>query len=349
MGAASYPFAPRIRTALSATLEKLELPEPDWRALLRDAVRDPAELARMLDLPLEALGHVADIERFPLLVPRGFVARMRPRDPRDPLLRQILPTGLEAVSVPGFGADPVGELKLAHEGAIQKYPGRALLITTAACPVHCRYCFRREFPYAEQTAARSNAEPALAAIAEMPDVREVILSGGDPLSLDNARLKRLIAGIEALPAVQTLRVHTRFPVVLPERVDRGLVEILSATRLETVVVLHANHPAEIDLAVTAAAARLKPATTALLNQSVLLAGINDDVATLASLSERLFAGGILPYYLHLLDRVAGAAHFEVPEKRAVLLIEALRQRVPGYLVPKLVRERPGELSKTAVG
>jgi EF-P beta-lysylation protein EpmB len=215
--------------------------------------------------------------------------------------------------------------------------------------VHCRYCFRREFPYAEQTAARSNAEPALAAIAEMPDVREVILSGGDPLSLDNARLKRLIAGIEALPAVQTLRVHTRFPVVLPERVDRGLVEILSATRLETVVVLHANHPAEIDLAVTAAAARLKPATTALLNQSVLLAGINDDVATLASLSERLFAGGILPYYLHLLDRVAGAAHFEVPEKRAVLLIEALRQRVPGYLVPKLVRERPGELSKTAVG
>ena len=349
MSAASYPFAPRIRTALSATLEKFEPPEPDWRALLRDAVRDPAELARLLDLPLEALGPAADSERFPLLVPRGFVARMRPRDPDDPLLRQVLPTGLEALAVPGFGADPVAEQALSREGIIRKYPGRALLITTAACPVHCRYCFRREFPYAEQTAARASAEPALAALAAMPDVHEVILSGGDPLSLDNSRLGRLIDGIAALPAVQTLRLHTRFPVVLPERVDRGLVELLSATRLETVVVLHANHPAEIDAAVAAAADRLKPVTTALLNQSVLLAGINDDVATLALLSERLLASGILPYYLHLLDRVAGAAHFEVPEDRAVALIESLRKRVSGYLVPKLVRERPGELSKTAIG
>jgi EF-P beta-lysylation protein EpmB len=215
--------------------------------------------------------------------------------------------------------------------------------------VHCRYCFRREFPYSEQTAARDNWEPALAAIGAAADVREVILSGGDPLSLDNERLARLIAGIEAVPSVRCLRLHTRFPVVLPERVDRGLTDLLASTRLERIVVIHANHPAEIDGNVAAATARLKSVTNALLNQSVLLAGINNDVATLTSLSERLVACGVLPYYLHLLDRVAGAAHFEVAEAAAVALIDAMRQRVPGYLVPKLVRERAGELSKTPVG
>ena len=349
MGAASYPFPCRIRTALSATIEKLELPEPDWRALLRDAVRDPEELARLLDLPVGSLGASdAARDRFPLLVPRGFVARMRKGDLDDPLLRQVLPTALEAASVPGFGPDPVGEQALAHDGSLRKYPGRALLITTGACPVHCRYCFRREFPYAGQTAARANWEPAIAAIAAMPDVSEVILSGGDPLSLDNDRLGRLVAGIAALPAVKTLRLHTRFPVVLPERVDRGLVDLLAASRLETIVVVHANHPAEIDENVAAAASRLKPVTNALLNQSVLLAGVNDDVETLRALSERLLGCGILPYYLHLLDRVAGAAHFEVAEADAIVLINALRQRLPGYLVPKLVRERAGELSKTTV-
>jgi len=349
MGAASYPFPCRNRIALSATIEKLELPEPDWRALLRDAVRDPEELARLLELPAGALGaNDPGADRFPLLVPRGFVARMRKGDLQDPLLRQVLPTSLEAAIVPGFGPDPVGEQALAHAGSLGKYSGRALLITTGACPVHCRYCFRREFPYAEQTAARANWEPALTAIAAMPDVREVILSGGDPLSLDNERLGRLVAGIAALPTVRTLRLHTRFPVVLPERVDRGLVDLLASTRLETVVVVHANHPAEIDDTVAAAAARLKPVTNALLNQSVLLAGVNDDVETLRLLGERLLGCGIVPYYLHLLDRVAGAAHFEVAEHEAVALVEALRRRVPGYLVPKLVRERAGELSKTSV-
>ena len=349
MGAASYPFPCRNRTALSATIEKLELPEPDWRALLRDAVRDPAELARLLELPAGALGTSEPAaDHFPLLVPRGFVARMRKGDLQDPLLRQVLPTALEAAIVPGFGPDPVGEQALAHAGSLGKYPGRALLITTGACPVHCRYCFRREFPYAGQTAARANWEPALAAIAAMPDVREVILSGGDPLSLDNERLGRLVAGIAALPTVRTLRLHTRFPVVLPERVDRGLVELLASTGLEVVIVLHANHPAEIDETVAAAAARLKSVTNALLNQSVLLAGVNDDVETLRLLGERLLGCGIVPYYLHLLDRVAGAAHFEVAEHEAVALVKALRQRVPGYLVPKLVRERAGELSKTPV-
>jgi EF-P beta-lysylation protein EpmB len=349
MGAASYPFPHRIRTALSATIEKLEQPEPDWRALLRDAVRDPQELARLLDLPAAALAGTASAAgHFPLLVPRGFVARMRKGDPGDPLLRQVLPTAFEAAVVPGFGPDPVGEQALARAGSLRKYPGRALLITTGACPVHCRYCFRREFPYGAQTAARANWEPALAAIAADSTVSEVILSGGDPLSLDNERLGHLVAAVETFPAVRTLRLHTRFPIVLPERVDRGLVDLLAATRLEIVVVVHANHPAEIDQSVAAAATRLKPVANALLNQSVLLAGVNDDVATLRLLSERLLGCGILPYYLHLLDRVAGAAHFEVAEVDAVALVNALRQRVPGYLVPKLVREQPGELSKTPV-
>ena len=340
MGAASYPFPSRNRTALSAKIEKLDLPEPDWRALLRDAVRDPGELARLLELPPGALlSSDPAADRFPLLVPRGFVARMRKGDLRDPLLRQVLPTALEAAVVPGFGPDPVGEQALAHEGSLHKYPGRALLITTGACPVHCRYCFRRDFPYATQTAARANWEPALAAIAAMPDVREVILSGGDPLSLDNERLGRLVAGIAALPSVRSLRLHTRFPIVLPERVDRGLVELLASTRLQTVVVVHANHPAEIDESVAATAARLKPVTNALLNQSVLLAGVNDNIETLRLLSERLLGCGILPYYLHLLDRVSGAAHFEVAESEAIALVNSLRQQVPGYLVPKLVRER----------
>lgn len=334
---------------MSATIERLELPEPDWRSLLRDAVRDVAELARLLELPVTALGpQTAATGRFPLLVPRGFVARMQKGNPDDPLLRQILPTRHEAVVVPGFGPDPVGERALARDGSIRKYAGRALLITTGACPVHCRYCFRREFPYNEQTAARDNWGPALAEIGAEPDVREIILSGGDPLSLDNERLARLIAGIERLPSVQSLRLHTRFPVVLPERVDTGLIDLLASTTLEKIVVIHANHPAEIDGNVAAAAARLKPVTNALLNQSVLLAGINDDAGTLASLSERLVAAGVLPYYLHLLDRVAGAAHFEVAESAAVALIDALRQRVSGYLVPRLVRERAGELSKTPV-
>jgi EF-P beta-lysylation protein EpmB len=349
LGAASYPFARRNRTALSATIEKLEVPEADWCALLRDAVRDPAELARLLELPADSLDAGADADdRFPLLVPRGFVARMQKRDPVDPLLLQVLPTRREQIAAPGFGPDPVDEQALARSGGIRKYPGRALLIATAACPVHCRYCFRRDFPYAEQTAARADWEPALAAVARSPELTEVILSGGDPLSLDNERLARLLTRIEAIPSVRTLRIHSRFPVVLPERIDRGLVALLGATRLETVVVLHANHPAEIDESVAAATARLKPVTPALLNQSVLLAGINDSVATLKQLSERLLTAGVLPYYLHLLDRVAGAAHFEIAENAAIALVAEMRRQVPGYLVPRLVRERPGELSKTPV-
>jgi EF-P beta-lysylation protein EpmB len=322
------------------------LPLPSWQAALQDAVRDPAELLRLLDLPPGALGAPADVA-FPLLVPRGFVARMRKRDPHDPLLRQVWPHAAELTPVDGFSADPVREQALAEQGVLRKYPGRALLIASGACPLHCRYCFRREFPYQSQLAARGDWTAAVAELRNAPDVREAILSGGDPLSLSNRRLRELIARLGDT-ALATVRIHTRFPIALPERVDAGLLRVLQSTRLKTVLVVHTNHANELDVSVELALAALRPVLTALLNQSVLLRGVNDDAATLARLSERLFACGVLPYYLHLLDRVAGAAHFDVDEPTAKRLVAELRTRVPGYLVPRLARETAGELSKTVL-
>jgi EF-P beta-lysylation protein EpmB len=280
-------------------------------------------------------------------VPRGFVARMRRGDARDPLLRQVWPHGAELDRVPGFDADPVRERDLAEHGLIRKYAGRVLLIASGTCPIHCRYCFRREFPYQNQLAARGDWGAALDQLAGSADAHEAILSGGDPLSLSNRRLRELVARLDATP-LRTLRIHTRFPVVIPERIDAELLRLLASTRLRTVVVIHANHANELDDGVAAALLRLRGSVTALLNQSVLLRGVNDDAATLAALSERLFACGVLPYYLHLLDPVAGAAHFDVGAEVGRPLIAALRARLPGYLVPKLVRETPGELSKTPI-
>lgn len=348
MGAASYRAEYPNRTSLAHPLEEASTtPRSSWQRELSEAVRDIGELERRLELPAGTLRDDASRARgFPLLAPLGFIARMRKRDPLDPLLLQILPTRSEEARIAGFGPDPLREQGIARQGSIVKYPGRALLITTGACPVHCRYCFRREFSYAEQTAARDDWEPALRAIRTTPGIREVILSGGDPLSLSNERLARLIGKLEALPGIESLRVHTRFPIVLPSRVDPGLLEILAGTRLDTVVVVHANHPAEIDTSVRAAATALKRCTDYLLNQSVLLRGINDDVETLIRLGERLRHAGIVPYYLHMLDRVSGAAHFEVAETEAAALVAAMRKQAPGYLVPTLVRDEAGELSKT---
>ena len=319
---------------------------PSWQAELRAAIRDPAELLRVLELPATALPSYAPTA-FPMLVPRGFAARMRKRDAADPLLRQVWPDARELASAAGYSADPVREQSLAAHGAIRKYPGRALLIASGACPLHCRYCFRREFPYSAQLAARADWSGAIAELRNAPDVTEAILSGGDPLSLSNRRLGELFARIAAT-AVTTIRLHTRFPIAIPARVDEGLLRLLRGTRLKTVIVVHSNHANELDAAVERALAALRPPLTALLNQSVLLRGINDDAETLAGLSERLFACGVLPYYLHLLDRVTGAAHFEAEEAVGKELIAALRRRLPGYLVPRLARETPGELSKTIV-
>jgi EF-P beta-lysylation protein EpmB len=319
---------------------------PSWQQAVRTAVRDPAELLRLLDLAPTALGAPADTA-FPLLVPRGFVARMRKGDPHDPLLRQVWPLAAEREQVAGFDSDPVREQGLATRGLIRKYAGRALLIASGTCPVHCRYCFRREFPYAAQLAARADWSVAIERLRGMRDVREAILSGGDPLSLSNRRLSELLARL-ADTAITTVRIHTRFPIVIPERIDDGLLRVLRDTRLRTVVVVHTNHANELDASVERALLALRAPLMTLLNQSVLLRGINDDGDALAALSERLFACGVLPYYLHLLDRVAGAAHFEVDEDSGRRLVGELRAHLPGYLVPRLVRETPGELSKTPV-
>ena len=321
----------------------------DWQRSLREAIRDPAELADVLDLDPAAVDEFDLVtHEFPLLVPRSFAARMRPGDPRDPLLLQVLPQRRERADVPGFTRDPLRETGLALNGVLSKYAGRSLIVATAACPIHCRYCFRRHFPYAEQLAGRAHWEGALKALEQAGNVTEVILSGGDPLSLADRRLAELVAAIEAIDSVDTLRVHTRFPVVLPERVNERLVEILSNTRLSTVLVVHCNHAHEIDDSVRSALQALKSTGAQLLNQSVLLLGINDAVDRLEALSRALFDCGVLPYYLHLLDPVKGAAHFEVEEPRARELITQLRNRLPGYLVPRLARDVPGELSKTIV-
>jgi EF-P beta-lysylation protein EpmB len=274
---------------------------------------------------------------------------MRRGDPRDPLLMQVLPLADELNSVPGFTADPVGDLSSrGARGVLHKYHGRALLITTGACAVHCRYCFRRHFPYADDTASSDRWRTALDYIRKDTTLNEVILSGGDPLNLSDRRLEELTVALADIEHVKRLRIHTRTAVALPERVDSSFTRWLSGVRLQKVVVLHTNHPAEIDSTVRAACANIKSSGATLLNQSVLLAGVNDSVATLSQLSETLFAAGAMPYYLSLLDRVAGAAHFEVGETRGKELVSNLTARLPGYLVPRLVREVAGSESKTSV-
>lgn len=321
---------------------------PDWQTALGQAITDPAELLEVLGLGPEWLPAARDAARaFPLRVPRGFVARMRRSDPADPLLRQVLPLAEECQAVEGYGADPVGDLA-AHKapGVLHKYQGRVLLTATGACAIHCRYCFRRHFPYAEANASAEHWRAALDYVTLHPDVREVILSGGDPLTLSDRRLAEFVRTIEDIPHVERLRLHTRLPVVLSERVTPELCAWLSGTRLKTVVVIHANHAQELDAATRAACARLADSGATLLNQSVLLRGVNDSVTSLAQLSEALFAAGVLPYYLHQLDRVQGAAHFEVSDATARTLLAGLNACLPGYLVPRLVREVAGASGKT---
>ncbi len=271
---------------------------------------------------------------------------MRHGDPDDPLLRQVLPVVEEDRIVPGFELDAVGDgAARGATGLIHKYDGRALLIATGSCAVHCRYCFRRHFPYAEETAAANRWQSSLDYLRAEPTISEVLLSGGDPLSLATGKLAELTDALATLPQIRRLRLHTRLPVVLPERVDAPLLEWLSHLPWPVVVVAHANHPNEIDTAVAGAFAKLRGEGVTLLNQAVLLRGVNDDPDTLAALSERLLETGVLPYYLHQLDHVAGTAHFEVDDARALALLANLQARLPGYLVPKLVREVAGDTGK----
>ncbi|KGQ20745.1 Lysyl-lysine 2,3-aminomutase [Lysobacter dokdonensis DS-58] len=323
------------------------LATPDWRHQWRDAVRDPRQLLTLLGLEsLASCISDAAAAQFPLRVPRAFVSRMRPGDANDPLLRQVLPLDDEDRLVPGFGLDAVGDAAArTANGVLQKYRGRALLVATGSCAVHCRYCFRRHFDYAGDTAAAGGWGEAVARIAADPTIDEVLLSGGDPFSLATPKLAELTDALAGIPHLKRLRIHTRLPIVLPDRVDEDLVAWLRGLPWPVTIVVHANHANEFDPAVDAALARLRDAGAMLLNQAVLLRGVNDDVASLAALSERGHRAGVLPYYLHQLDRVQGAAHFEVDDATALSLHRTLAARLSGYLVPRLVRELPGDPGK----
>lgn len=338
---------------MSVTPLAYDAPAPvaRWQRELAAAIRTPEALCAALDLdPAIAAAARAASGSFPLLVPRGFLARMQKGDPRDPLLLQVLPQSREQETVAGFSADPLDEAAaVAAPGLVHKYAGRALLLLTGGCAINCRYCFRREFPYAESGATSAGTEAGLAAIAADPSLHEVILSGGDPLLVADDRLQGIVERLAMISHVRRLRIHSRLPIVLPERVTDDLVNLLAASRLTTTVVVHANHAHELDATVAEALGRLRQAGAILLNQAVLLAGVNDSVAALTALSERLLDFGVVPYYLHLLDRVRGTAHFEVDEETARRLHEALRGRLPGYAVPRLAREVPGAPAKLWVG
>lgn len=325
-----------------------EVQPQHWQTALQNAVKDPAELLALLKLPAELLPAAKlAAKQFPLRVPRSFVARMRSGDPHDPLLAQVLPLGAELIATPGFSADPVGDaLAKADAGIIHKYNQRALLISTGACAVHCRYCFRRHFPYADEMAAKSSWQHSLQWLKQNPDINEVILSGGDPLSLTDAKLIPLMEGLAALPQVHTLRLHSRQPVVLPERVTETLIHTLKRSGKQVVLVIHANHPNELDQQVADALNLFYQEGIHLLNQAVLLKGVNDDSDTLIGLSRRLFSMQVMPYYLHLLDTVQGAAHFEVGLEKAKRIHKVMCANLPGYLVPRLVKETAGEPNKT---
>jgi EF-P beta-lysylation protein EpmB len=319
-----------------------------WQTALANAIKDPNLLLSQLGLSGKLPSVNEDIIRqFPLRVTQSYINKMRYGDAKDPLLRQVFPLLDESIEVTNFVSDPVGDhLAITTPGMLQKYNGRALLLTTGACAIHCRYCFRRHFPYNESNPLATQWQETLNAITADTTINEVILSGGDPLALADNKLAQLVSDIEKIKHIKRLRIHTRLPIVLPERIDNALLSWISNSKLKIVMVIHANHGNEIDQETANAIQKLQTVGCQILNQSVLLKGVNDDVDSLVDLSERLFEVGVLPYYLHLLDPVAGASHFDVSDNKGIELVQQLRQALPGYLVPRLVREQQGEASKT---
>lgn len=319
--------------------------EPSWQKILSQGFCSAVELLDFLHLPKEFAEPLAE-QQFKTRVPRGFAERMQKGNPRDPLLLQVLATSEELHVVEGYSNDPLVESVVNPvPGLIHKYQSRVLLTLTGVCAINCRYCFRRHFPYEENNPGRSGWEAALAYIRADKRIHEVILSGGDPLLVKDNVLSELMGRLALIDHVHTVRIHTRIPIVLPERVDNGLVDLLSHTRLHKVVVLHCNHPQELNEKVAIACARLRQAGCHLLNQSVYLSGINNHAATLSALSEGLFSYGVLPYYLHVLDKVAGAAHFDASLDDVFAVFQELQRLLPGYLVPRLAREEAGKLHK----
>lgn len=324
----------------------------DWRLAMAQAVREPAELLAMLGLDndrelLAAAGRAAAL--FPLRVPRAYIARMRPGDRNDPLLRQVLPVDAEFFNPAGFTSDPVGDLPaMVSPGLLHKYHGRALLVSTGACAIHCRYCFRREFPYTDANPKKDNWADALQYLEKDTSIEELILSGGDPLTLGNKVLADLLERLTSIPHLRRLRIHSRLAIVLPERIDMELAALLAGSRLQIIHVTHANHAQEIDGTVRAAISRLRGGNTLIFNQAVLLKEINDTADTQIALAEALIDAGIVPYYLHMPDAVKGARHFDIDEFQALTLYAEMQQRLPGYMLPRLVREIPGAPAKVGL-
>lgn len=320
----------------------------DWLSQLADVVTDPDELLQLLNIDTNAeLQAGRDARRlFALRVPRAFIARMEKGNPNDPLLRQVLTSREEFIAAPGFSTDPLEEQHSVVPGLLHKYRNRALLLVKGGCAVNCRYCFRRHFPYADNQGNKRNWQAALDYIAAHSELDEIIFSGGDPLMAKDRELDWLIAGLEAIPHIKRLRIHSRLPIVIPARITDELTARLERSSLQVLLVNHINHAREIDEEFRGAMARLRKAGVTLLNQSVLLRGVNDSARTLAELSNALFDAGVMPYYLHVLDKVQGAAHFMVSDEEARRIMRELLTLVSGYMVPKLAREIGGEPSKT---
>ncbi|MDG9996275.1 EF-P beta-lysylation protein EpmB [Klebsiella oxytoca] len=320
----------------------------DWLTQLADVVTSPDELLQLLNVDADAnLLAGRDAKRlFALRVPRAFIARMEPGNPNDPLLRQVLTSQEEFIHAPGYSTDPLEEQHSVVPGLLHKYSNRALLLVKGGCAVNCRYCFRRHFPYAENQGTKRNWQKAMEYIVAHPELDEIIFSGGDPLMAKDHELDWLLTQLESIPHIKRLRIHSRLPIVIPARITDTLVARISASSLQVLLVNHINHANEIDTAFRRAMKSLRMAGVTLLNQSVLLRGVNDNARTLADLSNGLFDAGVMPYYLHVLDRVQGAAHFMVSDEEARAIMRELLTLVSGYLVPKLAREIGGEPSKT---
>ena len=320
----------------------------DWLQQLADVVTEPAELLQLLALDQHTdLAAGADARKlFALRVPRAFIARMKKGDAMDPLLLQVITSRQEFIDAPGYSTDPLDEQSSVVPGLLHKYRNRALLLVKGGCAVNCRYCFRRHFPYQDNQGNKRNWQAAIDYIAAHPELDEIIFSGGDPLMAKDHELAWLVAALENIPHLKRLRIHSRLPVVIPARITEGLCQILADTRLQVLMVSHINHAQEIDDELRYGMQMLKRAGVTLLNQSVLLRDVNDNAQALANLSNALFDAGILPYYLHVLDKVQGAAHFYVADEEARGLMRQLLAMVSGYMVPKLAREIGGEPSKT---
>jgi len=320
-----------------------------WQKDLREVVTEPEMLLNMLDIaPDDYKQHFKARQLFPVRVPKPFIKRMKKGDINDPLLLQVMPLSEEFVVTEGFSQDPLQEHTSSVEGLLHKYKSRVLMIVKPGCAINCRYCFRRHFPYQENSPNKQRWQQALHYIAKHKTISEVIFSGGDPLMASDEHLAWLIKQIEQIPHVKRLRIHTRLPVVIPNRITSNLVALLASTALKVTMVLHINHGNEISSDFVDALEPLLQARIPIFNQSVLLKGINDDANILIELSEVMYDAGIIPYYLHLFDQVQGAAHFDVSEKKAVCIAKEMLATLPGFLMPKLVREIAGETNKTPI-